>query len=142
MPNDLPALGPKTLRLTRAAAADFDSIIDDIDNEAGDDIAQRFADALDAELVKLVLLGHGGVPREAVSAGLLLTVFGNYSIYFRLTDDETIVVRILLCARDTKHIPSTPKGERRALPKSTSLPSLPETDGYAAGMFAARSPHL
>lgn len=100
MPNDLPPLGPKTLRLTRAAEADFDGIIDYIDNEAGEDIAQRFADALDAELVKLAHLGHGGVSREAVSPGLRLTVFGNYCIYFRLTDDETIVVRILHGARD------------------------------------------
>ena len=92
MPNNLPPLGPKTLRLTRTAEADFDSIIDYIDNEAGDVIAQRFADALDAELMKLALLGHGGVSREAVSCGLRLTVFGNYCIYFRLTEDETIIV--------------------------------------------------
>lgn len=104
MPNNLPPLGPKTLRLTRTAEADFDSIIDYIDNEAGDVIAQRFADALDAELMKLALLGHGGVSREAVSCGLRLTVFGNYCIYFRLTEDETIIVRILHSARDTKHI--------------------------------------
>lgn len=105
MSTKLPPLGPKSLRLTHKAEADFDDIIDYIDGEAGDDTAQRFADALDAELAKLALLGHGGVSREALSPGLRLTVFGNYSIYFRLTDDETIIVRILHGARDIAQIP-------------------------------------
>lgn len=104
MANKLPQLGPKTLRLTRASEADFDSIVDYIADEAGDATAQRFATALDAELTKLALLGHSGVSREAVSSGLRLTVFGNYCIYFRLTDDDTIIVRILHGARDIRQI--------------------------------------
>ena len=104
MPSRLPPLGPKTLRLTRAAEADFDEIIDYIHNEAGTEIANRFAEALDAELAKLAALGHAGASREAVSPGLRLTVFGNYCIYFRLTESKTIVVRILHGARDTTHI--------------------------------------
>lgn len=104
MPAKLPPLGPKTLRLTHAADADLDEIIEYIDDEAGPEIATRFADALDAELARLAHLGHGGVSREAVSPGLRLTVFGNYCIYFRLTDKETIIVRVLHGARDITKI--------------------------------------
>jgi len=104
MPRKQTPLGPKTLRLTRTAEADFDGIVDYINDEAGSKTALRFAEKLDAELARLAYLGHGGVRREAVSPGLRLAVFGNYCIYFRLTDDETIVVRILHGARDTAQI--------------------------------------
>lgn len=38
MPDKLPPLGPKTLRLTRSAEGDFDDIIDYIEAEAGGEL--------------------------------------------------------------------------------------------------------
>lgn len=101
----LPPLGPKTLRVTRAADADLNEIIDYLEEEAGTAVAGRFADRLDAELAKLAHLGHSGVSREWIGPGLRLTIFASYCIYFRLTDDETIVVRVLHASRDVSQIP-------------------------------------
>jgi plasmid stabilization system protein ParE len=63
LPRKLTPLGPKTLRLTRTAEADFDGIVDYINDEAGSETALRFAEKLDAELAKRAALGRGGVPR-------------------------------------------------------------------------------
>lgn len=104
MPLKLPPLGPKTLRLTRKAEADLDDIVNYIEDEAGTAVALKFADRLDAELQKLALLGHGGVSREHVSPGLRAMIFGNYCFYFRLTDNETIILRVLHSARDIEKI--------------------------------------
>jgi len=43
-------------------------------DKMGNETAQRFADALDAEMTKHGFLGYGGVSREAVSLSLRLTV--------------------------------------------------------------------
>lgn len=100
MPPKLPPLGPKTLCLTRTAEADLDEILAYIESEAGTAVALKFADRIDAELQKLAQLGHSGASREHVSPGLRAVLFGNYCFYFRLTDDETIIVRVLHGARD------------------------------------------
>lgn len=44
--------------------------------------------------------GSTGVSRETVSAGLRLIVFGNYCIYFRTTDTDLVVARVLNGAQD------------------------------------------
>lgn len=95
-----PTLGPKVLRLTRAAEADLDSIIDYIADEAGVDIATKFAERIDAELANLAELGHGGTSRKWVSPGLRLTMIGAYCIYFRVSQNDTLIVRVLHGSRD------------------------------------------
>lgn len=100
MPPKLPPLGPRVLRLTRKAEADLDDILSYIDGEAGTAVASKFADRIDAELQKLALLGHSGVSREHISPGLRAMIFGNYCFYFRLSGEETMIVRVLHSARD------------------------------------------
>jgi len=104
MPREPPSLGPKRLILSRAAEADVDAIIDYIAGEAGTEIAYRFAERIDAELAQLAELGHSGVSRESVSPGLRLTTIGVYCVYFRLSPDETLIVRVLHGSRDASQI--------------------------------------
>jgi toxin ParE1/3/4 len=104
MPREPPALGPKRLILTRAAEADIDAIIDYIAGEAGAEVAARFAERIDTALAQLAELGHSGVSREAVSPGLRLTTTGVYCVYFRMTPEETLIVRVLHGSRDASQI--------------------------------------
>jgi plasmid stabilization system protein ParE len=55
-------------------------------------------------LHKLARIGHGGTPREKLSPGLRLHVFGKYNTYFRGTKTETRIVRILKAAQDIAQI--------------------------------------
>jgi plasmid stabilization system protein ParE len=98
-----PPLGPKTLRLTAAAEQDLDDIVIHLAAEAGRDVALRFASHLDAEFTKLSALGHS-VSREWVSPQLRLHIIGNYCVFFRLTDTETRIVRLLHGHRDMNAI--------------------------------------
>lgn len=104
MPKRRPRLSPKRLDITRSADADLTDIIGHIEEEAGAVTAERFAVQLAAHLSRLAHLGHSGVSREWISPGLRLDVFGNYCIYFRLTADATIIVRVLHGARDVTKI--------------------------------------
>lgn len=99
-----PPLGPKSLLLTRAAEADIDEIFDYVAREAGTDTAYRFAEKIDAELSQLAELGHSGVSREWISAGLRLTTLGDYCIYFRISPRETVIIRVLHGSRDVTQI--------------------------------------
>jgi plasmid stabilization system protein ParE len=87
----LPPIGRKTLRITSTADADLDEIIDYILKQAGDQVAEAFADALDVKLIKLAAVGHSDVSREHVSPGLSMMTFKAYCIYFRLTATETLL---------------------------------------------------
>jgi plasmid stabilization system protein ParE len=49
-------------------------------------------------------LGHSGVPRDTLRPGLRLAVHGRYNIYFRTTDTETHIVRVVHSARDVKRL--------------------------------------
>jgi plasmid stabilization system protein ParE len=53
---------------------------------------------------RTALIGHGGVPRDAILAGLRLVIHGRYNIYFRVTDTDTIILRVLHGARDMRRI--------------------------------------
>lgn len=86
--------------LAESARSDFHELVSYIADEAGDEVASRFADTLDAVLLKLARLGHAGVPRDTLSPGLRLQVLGNFCIYFRITSDETRIVRVVRAARD------------------------------------------
>lgn len=99
-----PPLGPKTLRLSANAEQDFDGIVLHLAKEAGRDVALRFAQHLDDELSTLARLGHAVVSREWISPALRLHVIGNYSVYFRVTDTETHIVRVLHGHRDVDAI--------------------------------------
>jgi toxin ParE1/3/4 len=99
-----PPLGPKRLVLSTAARRDLHGITDYIANEAGETVAERFADKLDAALVNLAALGHSGASREWISPRLRLHVFGNHCIYFRVTPTETRIVRVLNGAQDLNAI--------------------------------------
>ena len=72
--------------------------------DAGLDVADQFADRLDADLLKLAATGHAGVSRDWISHGLRLTVIGNFSVYFRVTETETIILRVLRGSRDISRV--------------------------------------
>ena len=93
-------LRPKTLVVTNPARADIDGVLAYITERADLDTALRFADAIDAKLARVAWLGHSGVARDWISPGLRMTVLGNYCIYFRVTDRETIILRFRHSARD------------------------------------------
>lgn len=100
MPYRPPPIGRKHLVVTRPAREDIDSILDYLAREAGVETALRFADTIDSELAKLAYLGHAGVSREQLSPGLRMTLIGSYVVYFRVSLDETFIVRVLHGARD------------------------------------------
>ena len=99
-----PPIGPKTLHVTAPARADIDDALAYLASTAGIDTALRFAEQIDAELYRLADLGHGGASREWLSPGLRLSVLGSYSIYFRVTPTEMIIVRFVRGSRDLASI--------------------------------------
>jgi plasmid stabilization system protein ParE len=104
MPYRPPPLGPKHLVVTGSARADIDDALAYIAREAGIDTALRFAEQIDLKLHRLADVGHSGASREWLSPGLRLSLLGNYSIYFRVTPTETIIVRFLRGGRDITKI--------------------------------------
>ena len=66
--------------------------------------ARRFISRLNAHLQRIARLGHSGVPRDNVRSGLRLSVHGRYNIYFRVTDAEAIIVRVVHSSRDVTRL--------------------------------------
>ena len=99
-----PPLSPKRLDISDAARADIRATIQHLAEKAGGEIATRFLQRIDDELIALAELGHSGVSREWISPGLRLHILGDYCIYFRVTDRETGIVRFLHGARDVSAI--------------------------------------
>jgi plasmid stabilization system protein ParE len=64
------------------------------------DSARRPKIDIHDELHKLADIGHGGANRDWLAPNLRFTVLGRYSIYYRLTATETIVLRFLHGYRD------------------------------------------
>lgn len=95
MPTPISGLHPRLLRLATQAEADFDEITLYLNATAGRDVALIQLARLQSALQRLAALGHGGAPRSELGPGLRLTVHKPYSIYFRQTDTETIIIRIL-----------------------------------------------
>lgn len=93
-------LGPKHLTVTGPARADMDELLAYIAAQAGLDPALRFADTLDGAFAKLAFLGHAGVSREWIKPGLRMAIVGSYCVYFRVSIDETRILRVLHGARD------------------------------------------
>jgi plasmid stabilization system protein ParE len=103
MPSRRP-LTPKRLTISDTARGDIRETIIYLAEKAGAEVAERFLERIDAELITLAELGHSGVTREWVSPGLRMHVLGDYCIYFRVTDDETRIIRFLNGSRDVSAI--------------------------------------
>jgi toxin ParE1/3/4 len=103
MPSRRP-LSPKRLVISDTARSDIREVIVYLADQAGIEVAERFLERIDAEFITLAELGHSGVSREWVSPGLRMHVLGDYCIYFRVTDDETRIVRFLNGSRDVNAI--------------------------------------
>jgi plasmid stabilization system protein ParE len=66
---------------------------------------------LTAALHKLARTGNRGVPRDTLRPGLRAHVHGSYVIYFRLTNEATIILRIVNSARDPAKLDFDDRGE-------------------------------
>jgi toxin ParE1/3/4 len=103
MPSRHP-LSPKRLAISDTARGDIRETIVYLAEKAGAEVGERFLERIDVELITLAELGHSGVSREWVSPGLRMHVLGDYCIYFRVTDDETRIIRFLNGSRDVSAI--------------------------------------
>lgn len=97
-------LSPKQLHISDTARADIREVIGYLATEASSEIGTTFLQRIDRELTMLAELGHSGVSREWISPGLRMHVIGNYCVYFRVTDKETRIVRLLHGARDVNAV--------------------------------------
>lgn len=79
--------------------------------ENSEQSADRFLDKLSLALNKLARTGNRGVPRDTLRPGLRALVHGNYMIYFRVTDQAIIIVRIVNTARDLAKLAFDDNGE-------------------------------
>jgi toxin ParE1/3/4 len=66
--------------------------------------ADRLALAIYAHFDRIAATGHSGVPRDNLRPGLRLAVHGRYNIYFRVTDSEAIIVRVVHSSRDATRL--------------------------------------
>ena len=76
--------------------------------------ARRFISKLTARLERIARLGHSGVPRNNLRPGLRLATHGRYNIYFRVTQSETIIVRVVHSARDVRRLRFEDNGDPSA----------------------------
>ena len=104
MPYRAPPVGRKQLQLAGPARTDIDEILAYVARESGLDTALTLADRIDTELNRRASVGHAGASREWLSPGLRLTVVAGFSVYFRVTPTETIIVRFLRGSRDASVI--------------------------------------
>jgi toxin ParE1/3/4 len=103
MPYQPPPLGPKQLVVTAPALADIVEVLDYIRGRASAEAALRFADQIDRELFHLAQIGHTGVSRDWLGTGLRMTIIGTFCVYFRVSADETTIIRVLRGSRDISH---------------------------------------
>jgi plasmid stabilization system protein ParE len=90
--------------ISDTARGDIREVITYLAERADIEVAERFLERIDAELITLADLGHSGVSREWVSPGLRMQVLGDYCVYFRVTGDETRIIRFLNGSRDVSAI--------------------------------------
>ncbi len=83
---------------------DLDDIYEHLSRVADSATALRFIAKLNGRLQRIARLGSGGVPSDNIRPGLRLAVHGRYNIYFRVTDAETIIVRVVHSARDVRRL--------------------------------------
>lgn len=70
--------------------------------------------SLSAHLQSIARLGHSGVSRDNIRPGLRLATHGRYNIFFRVTDTETLIVRVVHSARDARRLQFDDNGNRSA----------------------------
>ena len=84
---------------TDLAEQDLDEALSYLD-ERSPAAADRLATGIDDACQRLATQPGVGRMRDDLSPGLRTVVVEKYLIFFRVTDDEVIVVRILHAARD------------------------------------------
>jgi toxin ParE1/3/4 len=92
----------KKVILAPSARDDLDSIYARLRAVSDPATAERYVAGINKHLERIARLGHSGSPRDAISPGLRIVVHGNYNIYFRVTRAETVIARVLHCARDVR----------------------------------------
>jgi toxin ParE1/3/4 len=88
-------LGPRRLLRTSKATSDLIAAAAYLSEAAGAEVANRFSDVMDRELLRLAELGHEGAPRGHLGRGVRLTIIGNFNIFFRRTDEDILILRVL-----------------------------------------------
>ena len=83
---------------------DLDDIHEFVASRAGPRGARSFVARLNDHMTRIASTGHLGAPRDEVKPGLRLAVHGRFNIWFRVTDTEMFVLRIVRGARDTGQI--------------------------------------
>jgi toxin ParE1/3/4 len=68
--------------------------------EASESTANRFMDAIIADLERLQTAPLSGAPRDQLSPGLRAAFHGRYVAYYLPTMRELVIVRVLHGARD------------------------------------------
>ena len=77
------------------------SIYEHIADVADQATAQRFMERIAGHLIRMA---RSGVPRDSVRAGLRLSILRNYNIYFRMTESELLIIRVVHAARDHRRL--------------------------------------
>jgi plasmid stabilization system protein ParE len=67
---------------------------------AGPEVADRFADDISAKLRWIADSGTTGVARDMLSPGLRSSRYKRQIVYFRVTEDECRIVRVIHSSRD------------------------------------------
>jgi toxin ParE1/3/4 len=62
--------------------------------------AKTYLAGLSTQLYKLASLGISGAPRDWIAPGLRAFPYKSHCIYFRMTDDKMIILRIVHGSRD------------------------------------------
>jgi toxin ParE1/3/4 len=86
--------------MTEAADADLADIWVHIAVEASEATATRFLVALEKSLDRVLFFPEAGASRDAFAPHLRATFHGSYVIYYRATEDELVVIRVLHGMRD------------------------------------------
>ena len=88
-------------RITRTALADqdFHDIVDYL-SERSEPAADRFTAELADQLRLLAGQPRMGRPRDDLKAGVRSAEVGRYVVFYRFTDDELVVLRIIHGSRD------------------------------------------
>ena len=67
-------------------------------------IASRFINQIETRFVKLLRFPRSGPAREDFRKGLRVVFHHNYAIYYKPTETELIIMRVLHSARDAAAI--------------------------------------
>jgi len=94
----------KRLAFALRASGDAVGIFRYLANEAGDEAAERYLRDLYEKMEWIARSGTSGVPRDHIRPGLKSLPFKSHLIYFRVTEEECTIVRILHRRRDVSGI--------------------------------------